>query len=189
VARWEPNARDRLQLAALELFEERGFEQTTVEDIATRAGLTKRTFFRHFADKREVLFGGGEEFQQLVVSALDDAPDPVVALDAVALGLRAAGAALQGRRAFAHRRHRVIAASPELQERELVKLATIAGALARALRERGVPEPDASLAAEAGIAVLRVAFERWAAGGEDAELPQLIDEALAGLRAVAAPLA
>src|SRR4051812_6525431 len=104
VSRWEPDAQGRLQAAALELFEERGFEQTTVEDIATRAGLTKRTFFRHFADKREVLFGGGEDFRAAFVDALAAAPVDASPMDAVASSLQAGGALLQDRRPFARRR-------------------------------------------------------------------------------------
>jgi AcrR family transcriptional regulator len=186
MGRWEPNARGRLEQAALDLFGERGFEQTTVEDIASRAGLTKRTFFRHFSDKREVLFGGGEQFQELFVSSLAGAPASAAPLDAVAVSLEAAGAMLQERRPFARRRRLVIAANAELQERELVKLASVAAALAGALRERGVAEPEASLTAEAGIAVFRVAFERWVDADEERDLVELIRESLEVLRGVAA---
>jgi AcrR family transcriptional regulator len=182
--RWEPNARGRLEQAALELFEERGFEQTTVAEIAERAGLTKRTFFRHFADKREALFGNGEAFQDLFVTAAAGAGESATPLEAVALSLQAAGAMLQERHAFARRRWAVIATNPELQERELVKLASVAGGLAAALRERGVDEPAASLTAEAGIAVFRVAFERWVAEGNERPLPDLISESLDALRAL-----
>jgi AcrR family transcriptional regulator len=186
VTRWQPNPRGRLEQAALELFGERGFEQTTVEDIATRAGLTKRTFFRHFSDKREVLFGGGEEFKGLFVNSLARTPESVAPIDAIAVSLEAAGAALQDRREFARRRQLVIAANAELQERELVKLASIAAALADTLRRRGVDEPAASLTAEAAIAVFRIAFERWVAAAEERDLPELIRESLEALRAVAA---
>jgi AcrR family transcriptional regulator len=186
MARWEPNANGRLAEAALELFEERGFEQTTVEDIAGRAGLTKRTFFRHFADKREVLFGGGPEFQDVFVHALAEAPATASPMEAVAVSLEAAGAALQERRPFARRRHRVISANPELQERELVKLASIAAALAAGLRDRGVEEPEASMTAEAGLAVFRVAFERWVATDDRRDLPALVRDSMDTLRAVAA---
>src|SRR3954447_2281333 len=103
VSRWEPDAQGRLQAAALELFEERGFEQTTVEDIATRAGLTKRTFFRHFADKREVLFGGGEDFRAVFVDTLAAVAPTVAPIDAVAVSLEAGGATLQDRLEFARR--------------------------------------------------------------------------------------
>jgi AcrR family transcriptional regulator len=185
MGRWEPNARGRLEQAALELFGEHGFEQTTVEDIASRAGLTKRTFFRHFADKREALFGGAEEFQELFVSPIASAPASDAPIDMMAGSLEAAGAALQGRRDFARRRQLVIAANRELQERELVKLASIAAALADALRKRGVEEPAASLTAETAIAVFRIAFERWVAA-DDQNLPDLIRESLEALRTVAA---
>jgi AcrR family transcriptional regulator len=186
VARWEPDASGRLAQAALELFDERGFEQTTVEDIAGRAGLTKRTFFRHFADKREVLFGGGEELKDVFVRTLAEAPASAAPIDAVAASLEAAGAVLQERRAFARRRQRIIAANAELQERELVKLASIAAALAAGLRERGVDEPEASLTAEAALAVFRIGFERWVADDDERNLPERLRESMDTLRAVAA---
>jgi AcrR family transcriptional regulator len=186
VTRWEPDARGRLQQAALELFGERGFEQTTVEDIATRAGLTKRTFFRHYRDKREVLFGGGDEFERRFVDALADAPATATPLEAVAAALEAVAGWFHGRREQAARRQVVIAANAELQERELVKLATVAAALAGALRQRGVAEPAASVTADTAIAVFRNAFERWVAAGEERELTELLRESLDALRAVTA---
>src|SRR6266851_9963154 len=161
MSRWEPNARGRLEQAALDLYVERGFEQTTVAEIAGRAGLTERTFFRYFADKREVLFSGAGTLQELLVSAVASAPDSAAPIDAVAAALEAAGALLQERREFARQRQTIIAANPELQERELIKLASLASAMADALRQRGVGYSAASLAAEAGIAVFRIAFERW----------------------------
>ncbi len=186
VSRWEPNPRGRLEQAALELFGERGFEQTTVEDIAKRAGLTKRTFFRHYSDKREALFGGAEELKELFVTTLVSAPTSMVPIDAIAVSLAAAGAALQDRHEFARRRQLVIAANAELQERELVKLASIAAALADTLRKRGVDEPAASLTAEAAMAVFKNAFERWVTAADQRDLPELIRESLEALRAVAA---
>lgn len=186
MARWEPNANGRLAQAALDLFAERGFDQTTVEDIALRAGVTKRTFFRHFSDKREVLFGGGDEFKQLFVDGIAAAPASAPPLAAVAMTLDTVGAAFSSRREFARQRQLIIAASAELQERELVKLASVAAALSAALRERGVPEPTASITAETAIAIFRNAFERWVAPGEQRELPQLIRESLDALRAVTA---
>src|SRR6201995_5420742 len=157
MSRWEPNARERLAQAALDLYAERGFEQTTVAEIAKRAGLTERTFFRHFADKREVLFSGGVDLQERMVGGVLDAPEGAAPIDAVAAGLSAGGELLEGRRAFAVKRAGVIAASAELQERELIKLASLAAALADALGRRGVAEPTASLTAQAGIAVFHVA--------------------------------
>jgi AcrR family transcriptional regulator len=186
MSRWEPDARGRLERAALELYGERGFEQTTVAEIAMRAGLTERTFFRHFADKREVLFAGAGALQDLLVSTLDSTPDSAAPIDAVAAALQAAGALLQERREYARQRQAVIAANAELQERELIKLASLASALAGTLRRRGVPDPAASLAAEAGIAVFKIAFERWTGGTSQPDLPQLIRESLDELKAVTA---
>src|SRR5580693_2611436 len=144
MSRWQPDARGRLERAAMELYSERGFEQTTVAEIATRAGLTERTFFRHFADKREVLFWGAASLQDLLVATLVATPDSTTPIDAVAVALGAAGAQLQQRPEHARTRHAIIAANPELQERELIKLATLASAMAEALRQRGVSEPGAS---------------------------------------------
>jgi AcrR family transcriptional regulator len=186
MVRWEPNARGRLEQAALQLYVEHGFEQTTVAEIARRAGLTERTFFRHFADKREVLFWGAGRLQELVVRALADAPAAAPPINAVAAALEAAGALLQERRDFARQRQSIIAANPELQERELIKLAALASAMADALRQRGVAEPAASLAAEAGIAAFRIAFERWINATNQPDLPRLMRESLDQLKAVTA---
>jgi AcrR family transcriptional regulator len=186
MSRWEPNARERLAQAALDLYAERGFEQTTVAEIAKRAGLTERTFFRHFADKREVLFAGGSDLQELMVNGVLDAPEPAAPIDAVAAGLQAGGEALQERREFSRQRQAVIAASAELQERELIKLASLGAAMSDALRRRGVTEPGASLTAEAGIAVFRVAFEGWVEEGNERGLPEVIRDSLNELRALTA---
>src|SRR3979411_702147 len=121
MGRWEPDARGRLEQAALALYGERGFEQTTVADIAARAGLTERTFFRHFADKREVLFWGAGALHELLVSAIANGPESVAPIDAVAAALETAGALLQERRDLARQRQAVIVANTELQERELIK--------------------------------------------------------------------
>jgi AcrR family transcriptional regulator len=186
MSRWQPNARSRLEQEALQLFVERGFEQTTVAEIAKRAGLTERTFFRHFADKREVLFGGAGALQELLVRTLTSAPNSAAPIDAIAAALAAAGALLQGRRDYAQQRQIVIAANADLRERELIKLASLASALADALRQRGVSDPAASLTAEAGIVVFKVAFERWINETNQRDLPQLIRESLDELRTVTA---
>ena len=186
MGRWQPESRGRLEQAALALYAERGFENTTVAEIAERAGLTERTFFRHFADKREVLFGGAVVLQELVVSAAAAAPESAAPIDAVAGALDAAGALLQERREFARKRHAVIAANAELRERELIKLATIAAALADALCARGAPRPAATLTAEAGIAVFRVAFERWVTESGKRTLQELMRESMDELKAVTA---
>ena len=186
MGRWEPDARGRLERAALELYAERGFEQTTVAEIAKEAGLTERTFFRYFADKREVLFAGGEVLRELLVGAVAGASDSVAPIEAVAAALEAAGALLQERREYARQRQAVIAANAGLRERELIKLASLASALAGALRQRGVADPAASLTGEAGIAVFKIAFERWVSGASQRELPRLIRESFGELRAVTA---
>lgn len=168
----------------MQLFLERGYEQTTVADIAERAGLTARTFFRYFADKREVLFGGSPVLESIMVSALHAAPASASALDAVAAALDAAGEMLGERHKFAKQRHAVIATNDELRERELIKLASLADALANALRDRGVAEPEASLAAETGIAVFRVAFQTWIDGPARRALQDVMRESMSQLRAL-----
>ncbi len=186
MGRWQPDARGRLEQAAMALFGERGFDETTVAEIAARAGLTERTFFRHFADKREVLFSGAGALEELLVRAVDAAPATAGPMDAVASALEAAAELMQQRRDFARQRQAIIAANPDLRERELIKLASLGSALAGALRRRGVAEPAASLTAEAGIAVFRVAFERWAQDSTDGQLTTGIRTALHELRAVTA---
>ncbi len=186
MGRWEPDARGRLLKAAMELYGERGFEQTTVVEIAERAGLTERTFFRHFADKREVLFAGAGALEDLLISTVAKAPDGLAPIEAAAAGIEAAGGAIQEGGELPRQRQTIIAASAELQERELIKLASLASALADALRQRGVAEPAASLAAEASIAVFRIAFERWIDQTERQDLSQLIRESLDELKTVTA---
>jgi AcrR family transcriptional regulator len=186
MGRWEPDARGRLMQAAFALYGERGFEQTTVAEIAERAGLTERTFFRHFTDKREVLFAGADALQELLVSTVAKAPASLAPIDAAAAGLEAAGALIQDGGELAQQRQAIIAASAELRERELIKLASLATALAEALRRRGVHNPAASLTAEAGIAVFKVAFERYVEETNRQDLPRLIRESLDELKAVTA---
>src|SRR5947209_1260014 len=145
MSRWEPNARGRLEQAALELYRERGFDQTTVTEIAQRAGLTERTFFRYFADKREVLFWGQDMLREIYVNTIEAAPDSASPIDAVAAALEAVVPVFRERHALARQRQAVIAATPGLQERELLKRTALASAMADALRRRGVPDPAASL--------------------------------------------
>jgi AcrR family transcriptional regulator len=186
MGRWQPDSKGRLQEAALALFAERGFDQTTAAEIAVRAGVTERTFFRHFADKREVLFGGSALLQERIVAGVAGAPAGHGPLETVARGLDAAAAMLgEFRRDLSRQRHAVIVANPELRERERAKLADYAAAVAAALHQRGVGEPQATLAAEAGMTVLRVATERWASGDDDRDLTAIMRDSLAELRAVA----
>jgi len=186
MGRWEPNARGRLAKAALELYSERGYEQTTVAEIAKRTGLTERTFFRHYADKREVLFDGSNALQELFVNAVAGAPQSAPPIDAMAAGLAAVSEVFVDRRAHARQRQAVIVANAELQERELIKLASLSAALADALRRRGIAEPAASLTAEAGVAVFKIGFERWIEAAEERTMAQLMQESMDELKAVTA---
>jgi AcrR family transcriptional regulator len=185
MGRWEPDARGRLQTAALDLYSERGYEQTTVAEIAARAGLTERTFFRHFADKREVLFAGSGALQEQLVRALDAAPASLSAIDAIGSALDVVAAHFPASRDYARRRHAIIAANPELQERERIKLASLAAAFEAALRRRGVGGSAAMLAAEMGAAIFRIAFERWIDETHRGDLAHAARESLAELKAVA----
>lgn len=161
MGRWEPNARERLQEAAMQLFKTRGYDGTTVQDIAERAGLTERTFFRYFADKREALFAGSRDLKGFLTERILGAPPELGPLHAVTGALEALGDLLQDRRELARARRAVVAAHPELQERDQAKLRALFRTVHEALRTRGVAEPAATLAAEAGIAVFKVGYERW----------------------------
>jgi AcrR family transcriptional regulator len=182
MGRWEPDARGRLAKAAMELYGEHGFEQTTVAEIAARAGLTERTFFRHFADKREVLFYGMEMLRGLLTQAVADAPASATAMDAVGAAFEAAGAMFQDNPERVRLRDAIVSGHAELRERELIKLAAMASAVAGALRDRGIPGPAASLAAETGVAVFKVAFARWISDPGQPDLPRIFRESMAELK-------
>lgn len=172
----------------MELFLERGYESTTVEEIAARAGLTERTFFRYFADKREVLFSGSNELERAIVDRIESSPRDASPLDAVFAAVEAAGAEIQDRRdlQFVRARYALVTKHAEIQERELIKMASLALAVTKALHARGVAEPAASLAAEAGIAVFKVAFERWVRERKPRDFAAHIRGAAEALRTVAA---
>ncbi|MGE9697197.1 TetR/AcrR family transcriptional regulator [Streptomyces sp. NRRL F-5630] len=189
MARWEPHTKERLAHAALELYSEYGYERTTVAQIAARAGLTERTYFRHFPDKREVLFGGSRGLETALVEAVAAAPEGASPGAALAAGLDALGAHFRGLREQARTRQAVIGAHQELRERELIKLASLARALTEALRLRGVEPTRASLLAEAGCCVFKTAFAQWVgeerpeggAASEEVPLTALLREGLATL--------
>ncbi|GLY07383.1 TetR/AcrR family transcriptional regulator [Actinoplanes sp. NBRC 101535] len=185
MARWEPDAAGRLREAAMQLYVERGFDQTTVADIAERAGVTSRTFFRHFTDKREVLFNGTDLLRTGIAEALAGAPADTSPIATVALALESTTGFVGRDHAHSVRRQRIIDAHAELRERELIKMADLGAALAAGLRERGVPEPDATLAAETGIVAFRVAFASWIADPSPGLL-SLIRSTLARLTALTA---
>ena len=187
MGRWEPDAAGRLRVAAMELYSERGYDRTTVADIADRAGVTARTFFRHFADKREVLFAGSEALQEHMVEALMAAPPTATPMEAVAAAaLSSADFFDDLRRDYPARRQAVITATPELRERELIKMAALTTAFTDALRHRGVGPDVAALAAETGVAVFRVAFERWLAGPDGVKLADVIRSTLTTLSGLTA---
>ena len=184
VGRWAPDSRGRLAQAAFALYSERGFDNTTVAEIAERAGVTERTFFRHFADKREVLFAGSSVLQDAMVAAVAHAPGDATPLAAVAAALDAAGEFISDRE-FSAQRQAVIESNPELQERELIKLATLSAALADTLRRRGVGEPAATLTADIAMSVFRIGFASWVQGTDRRDLAEIMRASLGELKTVA----
>jgi AcrR family transcriptional regulator len=184
MSRWEPNARGRLEQAALDLYQERGFEQTTAAEIAERAGLTERTFFRYFADKREVLFGGQDLLREIYMRTIEAAPDSAAPIDAVAAALEASAPVFRERHGRAQQRQMVIAANPGLQERELLKRESSASTMADALRKRGVTDAAARLAAEVGVIAFKTAYARWVSEPDEQDLSQLIRESLDQLKGI-----
>jgi len=187
--RWQPNAPDRLVLAALDLFAERGYEQTTVVDIAERAGVTKSTFFRHFRDKREVLFGR-DALSDVLVEAIETAPEGASPLDAVGRALDALAEQVfrADRRELTARRRAAIAANPELQEREALKALALTTAMTDALKRRGTPDLQARVAAQLGALASTLAYERWTQPGARASYGELARAALRRLQDAAAAL-
>ena len=179
MARWEPGARERLQAAALELFATRGFEQVTAAEIAQSVGLTERTFFRHFSDKREVLFYGQQQFLQAFVDGVDATPPGAAPFEVIASALRAAASLFPDeRRPYSRMRQSVIDQNPALREREQHKLAGLANTAAEALRARGTGEPAATLTAQSGATVFGIAFAQWIREGETRSLPDIASDVL-----------
>jgi AcrR family transcriptional regulator len=181
MGRWKPDGRRRLQEAALELYAEQGFAAATAAAVAERAGLTERTFFRHFADKKEVLFGDEAALRDTLVNAVTSAPEDATPFEAAMAGLEALAAELQPRQDRLVRRARILAQSTELRERELMKLASWSAALTAALRERGLGGPAAAFAAEASIATFRVAVQRWLDDVPEAALLDILREGFGDL--------
>src|SRR5947209_3365342 len=189
MARWEPHARERLERAALALLAEQGYDATTVAQIADRAGLTKSTFFRHYADKREVLFGGQDLLSEVFSEAIRTAPPSATTADCLTAALAAAAAAFTPERHdLAPQRRTIIAAHSELQERELLKRARLASVMADALRARGADEVTARLAAEVGVLAFSTAYARWAAPDNRLPFTEIARAALHELQASATTL-
>lgn len=183
MARWEPDGEERLRRAAIELFLEYGYDNVTVAQIADRAGLTRRTFSRYFADKRDVLFAGSDQLPSMVADAVRRVDPEVPPFAAVQQALAEVAQVLSERVAeHAPQRREIIAGSPELQERGHAKFAAVAAALAAALRERGADEPTSMLIADVGIAIFRTGFDRWVNAPDTTDLAASIREAATQLR-------
>ncbi len=191
MARWEPGARERLVLAAVDLFVEQGYDATTVAQIAERAGVTKSTFFRHFPDKRELLVAGQEALSQLLAAGITEAPDGASPMDAVAAGLERASSAMGPmNRELGPRLKAAVATSTELQERDALKSVGLAAAMTAALIARGVPDPVAALAGELGVLAFKRGYAEWSEGERDVNdgLAPYTLNALKELRAASASL-
>ena len=190
MARWEPGARERLVVAAVDLFTERGYDATTVAQIAERAGVTKSTFFRYFPDKRELLVAGQETLSRLLAEGIAEAPVSASPLEAVAAGLKRASSAMGQMNRELGPLKAAVAASAELQERDALKSVSLAAAMTTALITRGVPDSTAHLAGELGVLAFKRGYAEWSEGDRDAEdeLAQYTLAALDELRAASASL-
>lgn len=190
MARWEPGARARLQEAALELIARQGFARTTAAEIAEAVGLNRRTFFRHFPDKRDVLFSGQPELEAALVAGVEEAPAGESPMGLIGLALaRAADLLTNGsrERERARAKKAIIDAEPALRERQRQKHADLARSLGEALRNRGMTDLAAMLAAESAVTVFMLSFDQWLADGESRSLPLIIAETLAELRTLNVP--
>jgi AcrR family transcriptional regulator len=191
MARWEPGARERLVVAAVDLFNEQGYDATTVAQIAERAGVTKSTFFRYFPDKRELLAAGQETLSHLLVEGIAEAPEGATPLEAVAAGLERASSAMGPmNRELGPRLKAAVDASAVLQERDALKSVGLAAAMTDALVARAVPHPTAQVAAELGVLAFKWGFSEWLEADPDAErgLAPYTLAALDDLRAATASL-
>ena len=191
MARWEPGARERLVVAAVDLFTEQGYDATTVAQIAERAGVTKSTFFRYFPDKRELLVAGQETLSRLLAEGIAEAPASASPIEAVAAGLERASSAMgQMNRELGPRLKAAVAASAELQERDALKSVSLAAAMTAALVARGAPDPIAQLAGELGVLAFKRGYVEWSGDDRHAgdELAPYTLAALDELRAASASL-
>ena len=187
MSRWQPNARGRLERAAIELFVEQGFAETTVPEITARAGLTTRTFFRHFADKREVLFAVEEELPALVARLMADAPASLGPMTVIAWGLETVAATrFEGQLEYLRTRDAIIQSDEGLRERELRKLSVLSEAIRLGFLNRGVDELTSTLAAQTAVTVFDVAMGRWLDQDGERPLSELVRETLGALRSVTA---
>src|ERR1700712_4112330 len=191
MARWEPGARDRLVVAAVDLFTEQGYDATTIAQIAERAGVTKSTFFRHFPDKRELLVAGQETLCRLLAEGIAEAPEHATPLEAVAAGLVRASSEMGPRnRELGPRLKAAVVASTELQERDALKSVGLAAAMTTALVDRGAPDPTAHPAGELGVLAFKRGYAEWSEASREAPggLAPFALAALDELRAASAAL-
>ena len=186
MGRWEPDAKGRLFVAARDLFAEQGFDETTVDQIARRAGVTERTFFRHFADKREVLFGG-DWLSVRMAEIVAGAPATATPIEIVMLAVEDSADAITSSPEWSRQRQRIVSEHPDLQERELAKMAVLATVLRDGLEQRGVSAISAQLAAELGVLAFRLAYDRWATSGDERPLVLVVRDLVDELRAAASP--
>jgi AcrR family transcriptional regulator len=182
--RWEHGSEERLKKAALELFEEQGFENTSVIQISKRARVTTRTFFRYFPEKREVLFAGSDELRAVLVEKILQAPNIRAPLKVVVAALSEFDWNGLGSRRSQRRRQAVIAANPELLERDLIKNHSIARGFTDALQHRGVEADTARLAAHVGIQLFITAYLHWLEGGAKTDLAMISDNAMSLLASI-----
>jgi AcrR family transcriptional regulator len=186
MGRWEPDAQQRLQRAAMELFAERGYGEVTVDEIARRAGLTKRSFFNHFSDKREVLFADAKDFEADVIRYLSEAGPGLAPVDAAIRALTRAGQDLARYGNVARFRRDLIASSTELQERNLIKMAALTSAIADTLSGPEIPARTAAFAAHAAVTVFGAAYDEWA-DDTTADFPALMHRALSDMSRAVSP--
>ncbi|MDR6170702.1 MULTISPECIES: TetR family transcriptional regulator [unclassified Curtobacterium] len=183
MARWAPDTRERLRAAGLELFAERGFAATTVPDIVLRAGVTKRTFFRHFSDKREVFFGD-DEIPRIAAGAISRAPAGTTPLTIVTHGLRVlAVERFEPQRDEIRSARRVIDAEPILRERDLRKQADLRDAVTQGFVDRGEEPLAARVLGGLTVELFEIALERWLADGDTAPLTEHLDQVAERMRA------
>lgn len=188
MVRWEPGAQDRLERAAWELFGEVGFVEATVPAITARAGLTTRTFFRYFADKREVLFAGDADYVERVARLVAEAPADLAPLELIRRSLPTLAAQeFEGRREQLRARHLIVASDHGLQERDLLKQATLVQTIEHGLCARGTDPLSAALAAATSVAIFGTAIRRWLAADDERTLAEHVQDALAAFAAFAAP--
>lgn len=189
MTRWEPGARERLAAAALELFVEQGFAATTVPQITERAGLTTRTFFRHFSDKREVLFGAEDDLPAVVDAQMRQAPAGTDPMQLIEIGLReVANDRFDGLHGYLRTRRSIVRSDSGLRERELRKSLILAEAASAGFHRRGLDELTATLAAHISVTAFDIAIDRWLDQDNPPALADIVTETLAALRAITAAL-